>query len=121
MRKLGYIFVILSLVFLEAVVYNKKTDNSLVKVFDFKFFITSTTTKAENSTEILDLKESLKVAKERLRLFALINNENTFIIKNDRPKSELIYMTADWKLSRLPTHLKLTEEELEELRNKFLD
>lgn len=98
MRKLYY-FIILLLLFSISIIYGKKTD-----LFKNKEIETL-------RSEIEQLEEKNKIERKKVYLLGIINNENTIILEKNYNRNDLIYITPDWELSKMPKHLKLSEED----------
>lgn len=52
-------------------------------------------------------------------LLSIINNNNSFVLKNNYPKSELIFLNSDWTINKMPTAVQLDDEDKEFLK-KFI-
>lgn len=63
--------------------------------------------------------ERTKWNTDSLILLSIINNNNSFVLKNNYPKSELIFLNSDWTINKMPTAVQLDDEDKEFLR-KFV-
>lgn len=63
--------------------------------------------------------ERTKWNTDSLILLSIINNNNYFVLKNNYPKSELIFLNSDWTINKMPTAVQLDDEDKEFLR-KFV-
>lgn len=98
MKKL-YFTIILFLSFAIFIVYGKKTDFFENKEID------------NLKAEIEQLEEKNKIERKKIYLLGIINNENTIILEKNYNRNDLIYITTDWELSKMPKYLKLSEED----------
>lgn len=57
-----------------------------------------------------------KATTERLTLLGIIANQNFTVLERGLPKSEMIYLNADWTIDRMPSQLNLDEADKEFLR-----
>lgn len=63
--------------------------------------------------------ERTKWNTDSLLLLSIINNNNSFVVKNNYPKSELIFINSDWTINKMPTAVQLDNEDKEFLQ-KFI-
>lgn len=63
--------------------------------------------------------ERTKWNTDSLILLSIVNNNNSFVVKNNYPKSELIFLNSDWTINKMPTAVQLDEEDKEFLK-KFI-
>jgi hypothetical protein len=72
--------------------------------------------------EIESLKKKVKSHGDKIFLLGVVSNENSTISKYNGNKKEMIFINKDWTLSRKPTHLSFTQEDmmyLDGLQSKF--
>jgi hypothetical protein len=72
--------------------------------------------------EIDSLKKRVKSHGDKIFLLGVVSNENSTISKYNGNKKEMISINKDWTLSRKPTHLSFTQEDmtyLDSLQGKF--
>lgn len=114
-------------------VYNNKTNNSLNKIVESKFQKKEAESKIESDritlleTRIselekdnLELKEKQLWNSQRIGLMGIMLNENFMLLKNNQNKNDFIMLSRDWKISKMPKNLELTELDKEILR-QFLE
>jgi hypothetical protein len=72
--------------------------------------------------ELDSLKKKVKSHGDRIFILGVVSNENSTISKYNANKKEMISINKDWTLSRKPTHLSFTQEDmkyLESLQGRF--
>ena len=72
--------------------------------------------------ELDSLKKKVKSHGDRIFILGVVSNENSTISKHNANKREMISINKDWTLSRKPTHLSFTQEDmkyLESLQGRF--
>jgi len=71
----------------------------------------------QNLKEVTQLMwEKQKATTERLTLLGIIANQNFTVLERGLPKSEMLYLNADWTIDRMPSQLNLDEADKEFLR-----
>jgi len=78
----------------------------------------------ESKVEVLEIAtrkiwERTKWTTDRQILQSIVSNNNSSVIKNNYPKSELIFLNSDWTINRMPTAINLDESDKEFLQ-KFI-
>jgi hypothetical protein len=53
---------------------------------------------------------------DRTILLSIVGNNNSYVLKNNYPKSELIFLNSDWTINKMPTVLNLDEADKEFLK-----
>ena len=72
--------------------------------------------------ELDSLKKKVKSHGDKIFILGVVSNENSTISKYNTNKKEMISINKDWTLSRKPTHLSFTQEDmkyLESLQGRF--
>jgi hypothetical protein len=60
--------------------------------------------------------ERTKWTNDRITLLATINNHNLVVQQNNLPKTELIFLNADWTINRMPDRIQLDASDQEFMR-----
>lgn len=60
--------------------------------------------------------ERTKWNTDRTILLSIVSNNNNYVVKNNYPKSELIFLNSDWTINKMPTVLNLDEADKEFLK-----
>lgn len=68
----------------------------------------------EFSSKVLEL---TKWNTDKITLLAILQNNNSCVIKNNLPKTDLIFVNADWTINKMPTAINLDEEDKKFLEN----
>ncbi len=123
------LFVLSALIYFA---YNKKTDNSLNQAVASKFQKKEPDSKSENDklslleSKIVELeKVNAELEKkclwnsQRIGLMGIMLNENFMLIKNNQNK-DFIMLSRDWKITKMPKNLELTELD-KEILQQFLE
>lgn len=73
--------------------------------------------KVENlKSAVQKIWERTKWNTDRTILLSIVSNNNNNVIKNNYPKSELIFLNSDWTINKLPTAINLDEADKEFLK-----
>jgi len=62
----------------------------------------------EFSTKILEV---TKGNIDKITLLGILQNNNSCVIKNNLPKSDLIFINSDWTIDKMPTAINLDDED----------
>lgn len=52
---------------------------------------------------------------DKVMILGIVNNNNTAVIKNGYPAEDLIYITEDWKMDKMPRYLQMNPQDKEYL------
>jgi len=58
--------------------------------------------------------------RDMLNLIAVLHNENFAVLRNATGTKDLIFLRPDWKIDRMPSHLKMTDAHKKMFNEKFL-
>lgn len=53
----------------------------------------------------------------KVRLMGIVVNQNSEVARRNLPSTEYVHLTPDWKLSKTPSCLKLTDKDKESLKD----
>lgn len=62
-----------------------------------------------NETSVLQ--DRVSTMSKKLAVLGALTNENVVVVRDGWPRSHMLTLSKDWSLSRMPQHLKLTEED----------
>jgi ABC-type phosphate transport system auxiliary subunit len=57
------------------------------------------------------LQDRVSTMSKKLAVLGALTNENVVVVRDGWPRSHMVTLSKDWSLSRMPQHLKLTEED----------
>lgn len=67
-----------------------------------------------------ELEEKLLWNSQRIGLMGIMLNENFILLKNNSSKDGLIFLGRDWKISKMPKNLELTEQD-KQILEQFIE
>lgn len=69
---------------------------------------------------ISDNESRINESQDMLNLIAILHNENFAALRNATGTQDLMFLGPDWKIDRMPRHLKLTEKQKKMFSERFL-
>ena len=70
--------------------------------------------------KIVSIEDRINENRNMLNLIAVLHNENFASLRNATGTKDLIFLKPNWKIDRMPSHLDLTDEQKQVLRERYL-
>jgi len=71
--------------------------------------------------ELVRVEEDITQVRDAVRLVAIVMNEDFASVRRVTGNQNLLFIQKDWGLDRLPMYLKLTDEEKQNITQKYIE